>query len=270
MKAQLSADNLQPLGPKPASIKAAGMSGLKALLKSMISLLKPVWTELNELALGIQTEPKHRRQRMDGTERPFWRGEATELARHNDNFHYVTIDYWNARKVARVLNPGPEAVFYDIGCGMGRILCVMARHTLRKCVGVELLEPLCQVARRNATKLRGRKTPIEIFCGDATTADLAEGTIYFMFNPFGAETLRDTLENIRCSLSENPRAIRVVYYNSIHQSVLEDVGWLEKVRQFDSFGGLRVTIWENRGLEDAQALRAAPSEKRCESPRAVR
>jgi hypothetical protein len=45
-------------------------------------------------------------------------------------------------------------------------------------------------------KLRGRKAPIEIVCGDASTADLGEGMIYFMFNPFGADTMGDTLENI--------------------------------------------------------------------------
>jgi precorrin-6B methylase 2 len=87
-------------------------------------------------------------------------------------------------------------VFYDIGSGMGRIVCAAARKRLRKCTGVEMSEPLCQIARCNAMKLRGRKAPIEIVCGDAPTADLGEGTIYFMFDPFGADTIRDTLENI--------------------------------------------------------------------------
>jgi hypothetical protein len=74
-----------------------------------------------------------------------------------------------------------------------------------KCIGVELLAPFCEIARRNAAGLRGRKAPIQIVCGDAATAELSEGTIYFMFNPFGADTLRDTLENIRGSLSQEPR-----------------------------------------------------------------
>ena len=87
-------------------------------------------------------------------------------------------------------------MFYDIGSGMGRIVCAVARKRLRKGIGMELSEPLCQIARRNAMKLRGRKAPIEMVCGDASTADLREGTIYFMFNPFGADTMRDTPENI--------------------------------------------------------------------------
>ena len=62
-----------------------------------------------------------------------------------------------------------------------------------------------------------------------------------MFNPLGGETLRDTLENTRCSLSQKPRAIRIAYYNSKYQSVLEALEWLVKVHEFDTFGGHRVT-----------------------------
>jgi predicted RNA methylase len=139
-------------------------------------------------------------------------------------------------------------VFCDLGCGMGRIVCVAARGPVRKCIGVELLEPLCEIARRNAASLRGRKATIQIVCGDATTVDLSEGTIYFMFNPFGADTLRDTLENIRGSLSQKPRAIKIAYYNAQFVAVLEALEWLVKVRELETFGGHRVTFWENRHL----------------------
>lgn len=162
--------------------------------------------------------------------------EASSNARYSDNFQYGTIGYLNIGKVLRIVKPRPQDAFCDIGCGMGRILCVAARKPMRKCIGVELLEPLCEIARRNVASLRGRKAPIEIVCGDATTVDLSEGTIYFMFNPFGAETLRDTLENIRGSLSQKPRAIKTAYYNSQYVSVFETLRWLEKVHEFNTFG----------------------------------
>lgn len=84
-----------------------------------------------------------------------------------------------------------------------------ARKTVRKCIGVELLERLCEIVQRNATLLRGWKASIQIVCGDATTVDLSERTIYFIFNPFGVDNLRDTLENIRGSLTQEPRGIRI-------------------------------------------------------------
>jgi len=198
--------------------------------------------------LGIRTGP-------EGpviSEQEPWRSHASENARHGDNWRYSTIGYWHIRKILRVLRPGPEDVFYDIGCGMGRILCVAARQPLRKCVGVELQEPLCQTARRNAASLRRRKAPIDILCGDATTVDLSDGTIYFMFNPFGPDTLRDTLENIRGSLSQNPRRIKIVYYHAKYRAVIDDMDWLVKVHEFERFGGHPVTIWGNRRSEDGQ------------------
>lgn len=224
---------------------------LKAFLKNKLS---HAWTECNEIVLGIRTGP-------EGpviSEQEPWKSQPSENARHTDNWRYATIGYQHARQILRVVKPGLEDVFYDIGCGMGRILCVAARLPLRKCVGVELQEPLCQIARRNATNLRGRKAPVEIICGDATTVDLSDGTIYFMFNPFGPETLRDTLENIRGSFSQNPRDIRIIYYHAKYQSVIDDMEWLVKMREFERFGGHPVAIWGNR-RSDGQA----PAKPRC-------
>jgi SAM-dependent methyltransferase len=216
-------------------------------------LLSYVWTKCNESVLGIRTGPE---SKVICEQEP-WRGEISEDARHSDNWRYATIGYSNVRKILRIVKLGPEDVFYDIGCGMGRILCVVAQKPVRKCVGVELLEPLCQIARQNATRLRGKKAHIQIVRGDATTVDLSAGTIYFMFNPFGPETLRDTLENIRCSLSQQPRAIRIVYYHSKYQFVFEGLAWLVKAHEFDRFGGHPLTIWENRRSEDGRALSEA-------------
>jgi len=223
---------------------------VKTLLKNVLSR---VWTECNEFMLGIRTGPE---APIISKQEP-WKSHTSGNSKHGDNWRYATIGYQHARKILRVVRPRHADVFYDIGCGMGRIICVAARLPIRKCVGIELQEPLCQIARRNAARLRGRKAPIEIVCGDATTVDLSNGTIYFMFNPFGPATLRDTLANIRGSLSQNPRGITVVYYHAKYQSVIDDLEWLVKVQGFESFGGHPVTIWENRRLEDGQGSREA-------------
>jgi len=253
-------------GTKNDSIENAIPVRVRKGLRNAASLLSQLWTEINEFVLGIRTEPERQADRI--AVQGGWKGTFSKDARHDDNFIYVTISYRNIQRVLRYLKPRPEDVFYDIGSGMGRVLCVVARKDVRKCVGVELLEPLCQIARRNSASLRGRKAPIQIISGDATTADLAEGTIYFLFNPFGPETLRHTLENIRCSLSQKPRAIKVVYYNSVFQSVLEGLPWLRQVHEFESSGGHRVTFWENAGSEDGRAVGGVSRERRQENPRA--
>jgi hypothetical protein len=89
---------------------------------------------------------------------------------------------------------------------MGRILCVFARKNIRRCIGIELFEDLCEISRANALRLRGRRASIEVICTDAAVADLSEGTIYYMYNPFGPATLHGVLENIMRSLLQAPGA----------------------------------------------------------------
>lgn len=228
---------------------AAGYS----IFATIVAPLKDLWVFANERSLGIRTvAQKQKAERKPG----WWRGEPCDRARYNDNFLYATIDYFNARKLIAALHPGPEDVFYDIGCGMGRILCLMARVPVKKCVGIELLEPLCEIARRNASTLRGRKTPIEIVCQDAARADLSDGTIYFMFNPFGEQTLRDTLKNITESIQAKPRSVLLVYYNPTCQHVLEHSAFFRKTRELRINGSHVVTLWKN-----ARPVTAAVAER---------
>lgn len=226
-----------------------GMQGGRHFLKALVAPVKPLWTKCNESVLNIETEPQGSPATASSPTRRWWQGEFSEKAVHDDNYGYACPDYWYVRKIVKIASPGPTDVVYDLGSGMGRILCVVARQRVRKCVGVELLEPLCEMARKNAGRLRGKKSPIEIICGDAARADLSDGTVYFMFNPFGPETMRDVIGNIQRSLSRNPRAIIIVYYNALYELALETGGWLERYHHFDTAGGLRVSFWRNRRLE---------------------
>jgi len=201
---------------------------------------------VNDFALGIHTQPNGLVSCSIGDPQEPGKGEFSSNARYWDNLSYVPAGYRSMRRILRLVEPGSDDVFCDIGCGMGGILCVAARKPLRKCIGVELFEPLCEIARQNGKTLRGRKAPIEIMCSDATTADLSEGTIFFLFNPFGSQTLQDTLENIRHSLEDKPRAIRIVYYKPVYKSVVDALDWLVKLHDFDRFGGHALAIWANR------------------------
>ena len=54
-----------------------------------------------------------------------------------------------------------------VGCGEGRPVCLAATRALKKVVGVELREGLVAAARANASKMRFKKTPIDIIQCDA-------------------------------------------------------------------------------------------------------
>jgi SAM-dependent methyltransferase len=212
---------------------------------SVFNTLRPAWTKCNELVLNINTVLDADVQESLRGE-THWRGKKSDRAKHDDNRGYASLDYWYIWKIARVVRPGPGDTVYDLGCGLGRILCVMARRAVRRCVGVELVESLCKLARDNARRLRGRRTEIEILCEDCAKADLGNGTIYVMFNPFGPETLRDVLENIGGSLSNHPRSVQIVYYNAVHEDLMKSAGWLEPFHAFHTASGLRVSFWRSR------------------------
>jgi precorrin-6B methylase 2 len=208
--------------------------------------VQPLWATCNDVALNIQTTPAVERLASIQAAPKLEGREGGVRPRHNDSAEYEVPDYLYLRRVVRTLKPGPQDVIFDLGCGKGRFLCLMARRRVRKCVGVELVPHLCEAARGNAARLRGRRAPIEIRCADAAAADPSEGTIYYMFNPFGPATMDEVLANIRGTLSRNPRNITIVYYNSVHEEMFEASGWLEKYHGFRVQSGMAVTFWRNR------------------------
>ena len=223
---------------------------IDSLLKDSFTLIKYIWTKYNELVLNINTTPDFPLDSIVNADGAHLRGEFSDKSKHNDNIRYESPDYWCIRKIARILRACDEAntVFYDLGSGKGRILCVMAQNPFKKVVGVELFEKLCEIAKQNAICMRGRKAPIEIICGDAALTDLSEGTVYFMFHPFGPDTLRDVIVNIKNSLLRNPRRIIIVYYNAIHEDILKSCEWLQMFYLFYTATGRRVSFWRNHSV----------------------
>jgi SAM-dependent methyltransferase len=144
---------------------------------------------------------------------------------HPDAVFYATPPYRLVRRVVRRLALTPADVFVDIGCGKGRVLCCAARHELAGAVGVEVSPDLCAAARRNADRMRGRRTAVTVHHGPAEEFDYANGTAFFLFNPFGAATLRRVLDRIRDQTAG--RAVRFAYVVPTHEATFHDRPWLE-------------------------------------------
>ena len=124
----------------------------------------------------------------------------------NSSVSYYILFRWLGRTVLK-----PDGVLYDIGCGYGRVLCHAARQGISKAVGVELSPAFADKARANARTLRRRLSPIEVRSGDAVDMDYADGTAFFLYDPFGSETLRSVLDRIRRTTSGSPRPLRFIY-----------------------------------------------------------
>ena len=221
---------------------------MKTLTRRVIGVhrLKAVWTKANDVYLGIETDLRIGDNEADPV-KSWLCARWADKSEHKDSLVYCPADYFNIRRTVRVLAPIKDDVFYDIGCGKGRVICVLARLALRRVVGIDVSESLCKAARRNVERLRRRKAPVEIRCEDAAQTELSDGTIYFMFNPFGETTMRAFLSNIERSLNVHPRRIRVVYYNPVFEEVLRSFGWLHRAGEFKTLTGGRVAFYENLG-----------------------
>jgi len=59
-----------------------------------------------------------------------------------DQKHYESLDYVYLNGILNRLGLMPHDVFYDIGCGAGRVLCLAARRRVRRVVGIECVPEL--------------------------------------------------------------------------------------------------------------------------------
>lgn len=176
--------------------------------------------------------------------------EAHESSRFGDTHVNGPVSYWILRSYIDWKDLGPEEVFYDIGCGDGRVLCVAARHRIAKCVGIELSSQFARKARANAAAMRGRVSQVEVRVGDAAEMDYSDGTTFYFGDPFGPDTMRAVLKRIGTTLSTNPRNVRCIFVlttaersDAVGQAIKES-GWLRFVgRRSLPYSPMRVEHW---------------------------
>ena len=158
-------------------------------------------------------------------------------AAHADGQRYQSTRPRDFERLVRSLPlelPPSDYTFIDLGCGKGRVLVLAACHGFKRVVGVELDGTLVAVARANLQSVRPRSgthsADVEVVTTDAAGFSLPQGpVIVYMYNPFGEQTIRDVASNLQCSLEQQPRPMLVIYYNPVHEHLLEEVPALKRV-----------------------------------------
>lgn len=127
--------------------------------------------------------------------------------------------------------PRPDDVIVDVGCGRGRVINYLLSLGLpNQIVGIEL-DP--EVAADTQARL-ARHQNVRVILGDATACLPAEGTLFYLYNPF-AEFVVRRLSAKLMSLPTLPR-LRVIYYNCLHLGPFaNDPDW--RVEPFEIPGG---------------------------------
>jgi predicted RNA methylase len=160
---------------------------------------------------------------------------------------FETLAHSTLYLIIRRLHLSSSDVVFVLGCGKGRSVCHFARQRVREVIGIELDRELASIAGVNAARLRTRKARVSILQEDAATVDLHLGTVFFMFNPFGARTLRAVLTSIERARASTGRPITVVYVHPVHAEVVAEFTWLAISDEFRRSSGLHVNIYRSVG-----------------------
>ncbi len=127
-----------------------------------------------------------------------------------------------------------DFVFVDLGSGKGRALLLASRRPFKKIVGVEFSVELHTLAQKNIARYQAPEQRCRLFdvrLEDATKYELPEEPlVVFLYNPFGAEVMRQVAERVRASHQLNPRPLFVLYVNPFQESVWLDAGFTAVTR----------------------------------------
>jgi len=122
-----------------------------------------------------------REERLDGVELVLEHGnELIDL--------YSGTPYETVRELFRRLKPRRGDVFYDLGCGYGRVLLWGALVSDAEFRGIDLVEQRLAPARRCARRLA--LDNVRFLQGHVLSTPFDDGNLFFLFDPFFRKTMR--------------------------------------------------------------------------------
>jgi predicted amidohydrolase len=120
--------------------------------------------------------------------------------------------------------PTKKDVFYDLGSGLGQVIGLVNVLAGVKCVGVEFQPAYAAYSQAMIGDLRLEN--VTVVNADVRAVDLSEGTIFFLFNPFGGAIFDCVLEQLRTIAPDHP--ITVCSYGAA-TGPLSEQDWLQIV-----------------------------------------
>jgi hypothetical protein len=129
-------------------------------------------------------------------------------------------------------------VFVDLGSGLGHVPLLVSICTGARSIGIEVESTYVECARQCAQSLNLKK--VTFLREDARTADLSNGTVFYLYTPFMGSILRTVLKRLRREAAT--RGIRICSYGPC-TSVIANEPWLEAATEPDAH---RITVFCSR------------------------
>ena len=139
-----------------------------------------------------------------------------------------------ARHIFRLIQEAAltaDDVLIDLGSGLGHVPLLVAVCTSARSVGIELERSYIPCARQCAEQLGLRRAMF--LHGDARTADLSGGTVFYLHTPFTGSVMRSVLDRLRNEAAK--RSIRICTYGPCTAAVAEE-RWLQATVATDPNG----------------------------------
>lgn len=142
--------------------------------------------------------------------------ERTVFNIDEEKYPVQCISYPYLRELVKCISVTEEDVFVDVGCAWGRLLGYLKYHTpARKWIGVEYNEEAGKTAEET---FAGDET-VEIVKGDILKNIPEDGTIFYLFNPFGKNILEQFLERLEKTEKQN---VKIYYLHPVWKEVFEE------------------------------------------------
>lgn len=186
--------------------RAVATRGVTGTLKRIPHYSREVLFDFRHRVQTVGEQQVGGRQRLDGSA---------------GSYGYAPITISCFRSAMREFAVPAEMTFVDFGCGKGRALMLAASWGFPRVVGVEAVPEFCDQAERNVGRYlrRHKLSPeLQLFCSDAGAYEVQPlDATFFLFNPFPGDVLLSVLANIRRSVEDHPREIRVIYAYPLHR-----------------------------------------------------
>jgi hypothetical protein len=149
--------------------------------------------------------------------------------------HYGATRTYEIMKVLKLAGATANDAIFDFGCGKGLGLVNFHRFGFKMICGVELNSHLCEIARKNLSKLKVEG--VSILNRDATSLgeELDPFNYFYFYNPFTGSVFRAVLDNLIMSLRRKPRQITIIYNYPIERDVISKCGYFQLFYKYTPF-----------------------------------
>jgi len=131
----------------------------------------------------------------------------------------------------------PDDVFIDLGSGLGMVTFLVNKLTGVRCLGIEYQPAFCKFAAQMAEELNLHN--VTFINTDVQDLSLAEGSVFFMFNPFGGRIFDTVLKKIKGEAKN--RKITVCSYGASTEPI-SNQSWL-KVMEPDTLDEFKLAVF---------------------------